>query len=216
MPSRQLLLRLYQRLYDAYGAQHWWPAETPFEVMVGAILTQNTHWHNVEKAISNLKAAGLMEIDRLRALEAPALAALIRPSGYFNVKAQRLKNLCDWVVQNGGIEKLSGWTTPELRVGLLSVRGVGPETADDIALYAFDRPVFVIDAYTRRLLVSLGLIKGEEGYEALRALFETALGPDAKLFNEYHALIVRHAKEKCTQSPHCLHCRVERPLRQSP
>ena len=212
MAKRSQLLTLYQRLYDAYGPQHWWPAESPLEVMIGAVLTQNTNWLNVEKAIVNLKDAQVIELNSLYEIEETELAELIKPSGYFNVKSRRLKNLFAWLIENGGIEKLSNWTTEDLRTGLLSVNGVGPETADDIILYAFNRPVFVVDAYTRRLLTALDLIEGNETYEVLRALFEDVLKPDPLLFNEYHALIVRHAKEKCRQSGDCLHCQVEMPI----
>lgn len=204
-------MNLYGRLYDAYGAQNWWPAKTPFEVVVGAVLTQNTAWTNVEKAIANLHQAGQLTLTAIRRLDHDELADLIRPSGYFNIKARRLKNLCVWLHQQRGLGQLRKWSTAELREGLLSVNGIGPETADDILLYAFERPVFVIDAYTRRLLSRLGLITGDEHYETLRAAFETALTPDPALYNEYHALIVRHAKQKCSVAADCLHCGVENP-----
>ncbi len=207
------LLTLYQRLFSAYGHQYWWPAQSPFEVIVGAVLTQNTAWINVEKAIANLHAADRMDLERLHALDHESLASLIRPSGYFNIKARRLKNLCEWMIAEGGMEALDKLPTLQLRAGLLSVNGIGPETADDILLYAYYRPVFVIDAYTRRLLTKLGLIEGAEPYEALRAGFESNLAPDPALFNEYHALIVRHAKQKCQHLPECLHCQVEGPIR---
>ena len=205
-------MTLYRRLYRAYGPQRWWPAETRFEVIVGAVLTQNTAWTNVEKAIENLRLAGALEAERLLALRSGRLASLIRPAGYFNVKAGRLLNLCRWFRDGGGFPGLDPLTTAGLRESLLEVKGVGPETADDILLYAFQRPVFVIDAYTRRLLGAVGLVSGEEGYEALRGRFESRLPPDPDLFNEYHALIVRHAKEKCSGSGRCRHCRVEAPL----
>ena len=209
----QLLQTLYRRLYDAYGRQHWWPGDTPFEVMVGAVLTQNTAWINVERAIANLKQAQKLDLPAMQRMHESRLAALIRPAGYFNVKARRLKHLCRWLSRNGGVRQLSNWPTPELRTALLAVHGVGPETADDILLYAFQRPVFVIDAYTRRLLRAHGLIHGNEPYEMLRAFFEDALAPDVDIYNEYHALIVRHAKEKCRSDADCLHCMVEAPLK---
>ncbi len=209
MFSRTVLMALYDRLITAYGAQDWWPAQGPFEVVVGAVLTQNTSWKNVEKAIANLHQAGLVDLEKLHRLEHDTLAALIRPSGYFNIKARRLKNLCDWLVQQGGMDALEKLPTTELRKGLLSVNGIGPETADDIVLYAFNRPVFVIDAYTRRLLVKLDLIDGNEPYEQLRNGFESNLVQDPVMFNEYHALIVRHAKQKCSLIQGCLHCHVE-------
>jgi len=205
-------MTLYKRLYEAYGRQHWWPADSPFEVMVGAVLTQNTAWSNVEKAIQHLKDAGKLDPHNIAGMRVHCLAALIRPSGYFNIKARRLQNLCRWYVRAGCHDGLVSRPTDVLRDALLSVNGVGPETGDDILLYAFNRPVFVIDAYTRRLLCSLGLIDGTESYEDLRAAFELRLKADSTLFNEYHALIVRHAKEPCSGNRGCRHCRVGAPL----
>lgn len=209
MLSREVLHALYDRLYSAYGPQHWWPAETPFEVMVGAVLTQNTSWKNVEQAIANLRRAGLLALETIHGLDRAALAELIRPSGYYNVKAGRLQNLCAWVLAEGGFGELDKRDTFTLRSGLLAVNGIGPETADDILLYAFDRPVFVIDAYTRRLLTRLGLAAGNEAYEELRLGFESRLDPVPAIYNEYHALIVRHAKQRCSGEADCLHCRIE-------
>lgn len=212
MLDRKTLMALYDRLFNAYGPQHWWPAESPFEVMVGAVLTQNTAWSNVEKAIAALRQADKLEPRAVYHLAHEELGALIRSAGYFNVKSRRLKNLCQWLIEQGGIEKLQSSTTAALRKSLLSINGIGPETADDILLYAFNRPVFVIDTYTRRLLASFRLIKGDEDYEELRAAIEAELAPECSLFNEYHALIVRHAKEKCTVPGNCLHCRVQAPI----
>ncbi len=206
---RRILETVYSRLLKAYGPQNWWPAEEPFEVMVGAVLTQNTAWLNVEKAISNLKQMHELDAAELLDLGDDELAELIRPSGYFNVKTRRLKNLCQWIIEAGGLAALSGTDTATLRESLLSINGIGPETADDILLYAFERPVFVIDVYTRRLFSRLGLIRGDEDYETLRHLFESALPDNVPLYNEYHALIVRHAKEKCSQARNCRHCQVE-------
>jgi len=210
--KQQQLMVVYQRLYEAYGDQSWWPADSSFEVMVGAVLTQNTAWTNVEKAISNLKHADSLTLESLLALSNETLAQLIRPSGYFNIKAKRLKNLCLWLAENGGESKLAAVDTGTLRSSLLQVNGVGPETADDILLYAFARPVFVIDTYTRRLFSKLCLIQGSEPYEDLRQIFEVELEADACLFNQYHALIVRHAREKCQQMAECRHCGVERAI----
>jgi len=212
MLDREVLLRLYDRLFEAYGPQGWWPAETAFEMMVGAVLTQNTAWTNVEKAIYRLKQGNNLTLSTLTGLKLEELSQLIRPSGYFNIKAQRLKNLCQWLNEQGGIDALKSLATEELRPALLSVNGIGPETADDILLYAFARPVFVIDTYTRHLLKKQRLIKGNEDYETLRQCFEVALDPEPVLFNEYHALIVRHAKEKCTNIEACKHCYIEAPL----
>jgi len=201
---------IYQKLHAAYGPQHWWPGETRFEIMVGAVLTQNTAWINVERAIANLKRARALSPERIAGARARQLAAWLRPSGYFNVKARRLKSLCRWLLGQGGVRALARLGTPELRARLLAVHGVGPETADDIVLYAFGRPVFVIDAYTRRLFARLGMIRGDEGYETLRHGFERSLAADADLFNEFHALIVRHAKEVCRVTPRCLDCCLAR------
>src|SRR3990172_10910193 len=151
MLKRKVLETIYKRLYRAYGPQHWWPADSAFEVMVGTVLTQNTAWKNVEQAIANLRHGDYLDVHRLLSLSPSNLARLIRPSGYFNIKAQRLRNLCLWVEARGGIKALAQQDTSSLRSALLTINGVGPETADDILLYAFDRPVFVIDVYTRRL-----------------------------------------------------------------
>jgi endonuclease-3 related protein len=196
-------MTVYQRLLDHYGAQHWWPADSPFEVMVGAVLTQNTAWSNVEKAIANLKSMDRLSLESLLAMPRERLARLIRPAGYFNVKAQRLQSLCRFLQQNPSLDRLD---TETLRKRFLSVYGIGPETADDILLYAFNRPVFVIDAYTRRLFNRLGLIQHDCDYETLRSGFEAALQRDSALFNEYHALIVVHAKAHCRTKPLCTGC----------
>lgn len=209
-PPRRALQRLYERLLAAYGPQHWWPADSAFEVMVGAVLTQNTAWRNVERAIANLKGAGALDPAAIAALPTADLAALIRPAGYFNVKAQRLQAFCRFLRDQGGEAALAMLSTSELRHRLLAVHGIGPETADDMLLYAFGRPVFVVDAYTRRLLQRLGLATGAEGYEALRAGIENALGSDAPTFNELHALIVHHAKMACSARPRCGDCCLRR------
>lgn len=200
------LEQVYQQLFQRYGSQHWWPAETPFEVMVGAILTQNTAWSNVERAIDNLKANDCLTPECILSVPVSRLANWLQPSGYFNIKAKRLRNLCQWYVDAGQLDVVSRWDTDKLRHALLSVNGVGPETADDILLYAFNRPVFVIDAYTRRLFSRLGLLDHDEGYEHLRNHFEDHLPQNSSLFNEYHALIVIHAKEVCRKKPLCLNC----------
>jgi endonuclease-3 related protein len=197
---------IYRRMLGRYGPQHWWPAETPFEVMVGAVLTQNTAWGNVERAITNLKRAGLLDARAIRDCPRTALARHLRPSGYFNVKARRLTDFCDWYLRRDGFEGLDELSTVALRDALLSVRGIGPETADDVLLYAFGRPVFVIDAYTRRIFSRLGMVSGDEPYERLRGWFEDALPPDPTIYNEYHALIVRHGKDVCRTRPACGRC----------
>ncbi len=203
------LKRIYNTLFKCYGPQGWWPGETPFEIMVGAVLTQNTAWLNVERAINNLLDADALSPEAILEAQPTQLASWLKPSGYFNVKAKRLKNYCHWYLQNDTYQGLSVWPTEALRSGLLSVNGVGPETADDILLYAFERPVFVIDAYTRRLFKRLGLIEGDEHYEELRQFFESGLRKSnerIKLFNEYHALIVSHAKDFCKTRPVCEQC----------
>jgi endonuclease-3 related protein len=175
--------------------------------MIGAVLTQNTAWINVERALTQLSAHIPLAADALLALPEAELAALIRPAGYFNVKARRLRAFCEAFIAAGGEPALSTLDTPQLREWLLGIHGVGPETADDILLYAFERPVFVIDAYTRRLFERLGVLDGGEPYETLRMRFEQALGADPVLFNEYHALIVHHAKHVCrARAPRCDAC----------
>ncbi len=202
------LQTIYRSLYRQHGAQHWWPGETPFEVMVGAVLTQNTAWSNVERAIANLRTAQLLSPTAITGTPHARLAKLLQPSGYFNVKARRLRSYCHWYVEQGGFDALACLDTPRLRQQLLTVHGVGPETADDILLYAFQRPVFVIDAYTRRLFTRLGLIQGDERYETLRADIEGQLGGAGRVavFNEFHALIVAHAKSMCRPRPVCGRC----------
>lgn len=198
--------RVFNSLLKAYGQRHWWPAGSPFEVMVGAVLTQNTAWSNVEKAIAELKRHNKLSAKSIIDSRNDHLAAWIRSSGYFNVKAARLKSLCRWYLERGGFDALQQWNTAALRHDLLAVHGIGPETADDILLYAFERPVFVIDAYTKRLFSRLGLCEQDVGYEHLRGAFEKALGADVPLFNEYHALIVQHGKDVCRVKPRCQAC----------
>ncbi len=196
-------------MLNSYGPQHWWPGETPFEIMLGAVLTQNTSWSNVEKAISALKVNNVLNPRAIVNTQHNYLAAWLTPVGYFNLKATRLQAYCSWYLDTGEFAQLNKLETTELRKALLSVKGVGPETADDILLYAFSRAVFVIDAYTRRLFSRLGYINGDEDYEILRINFEKSLDkqPDKiELFNEYHALIVHHAKYFCKTKPLCNEC----------
>ncbi len=200
------LQQVYDRLFAAYGPRHWWPGDSPFEIMIGAILTQNTAWTNVEKAMANLKARNKLAPQAIIAARKDHLARWIRPSGYFNSKAQRLKAFCQWYVEQGEWEGLAQLETDALRNALLAVHGIGPETADDILLYAFERPVFVIDAYTRRIFSRLDLVDGGKGYEELRIFFEDQLVTNHQLFNEYHALIVEHGKEVCRTRPRCDTC----------
>ena len=200
------LRRLYDALHAVYGEQPWWPADSRFEIVVGAVLTQNASWSNVEKAIGRMKSAGLMSLPALLESSHEHLAETIRPSGYYNIKARRLRNLCLFLDQAGGLEAFANGPLQDQRAALLGVNGVGPETADDILLYALDRPVFVIDTYTRRLLQRYRLARGDEAYEDLRALFERALDADPYLYQQYHALIVMHGKQTCRKLPRCDRC----------
>ena len=202
----QTLRDLYGALRAIYGEQPWWPADSAFEVAVGAVLTQNAAWSNVEKAIDRMKAAGLLSLPALLDSNHETLAEIIRPSGYFNIKAKRLRNLCEFLARQGGLEEFARLDLSAQREALLEVNGVGPETADDILLYALERPVFVIDTYTRRLLQRFGLAHGSEGYEELRSVFERALNGDVFVFQQYHALIVMHAKAVCRKVPQCDLC----------
>jgi endonuclease-3 related protein len=206
MKPRLDIAGVYRRLLAAHGRQHWWPGGSRFEIMVGAVLTQNTAWRNVEQAIANLKKAAALSPQAIVQVSPRRLARWLKPSGYFNIKARRLRALSRWLIGQGGIRSLARLSTDELRRALLAVPGIGPETADDILLYAFERPVFVIDAYTRRIFHRLGLIRADEDYEVLRHLFEEALGPDVQRYNEYHALIVLHGKDVCKKRPRCECC----------
>jgi endonuclease-3 related protein len=199
----------YDRLYGAFGPQDWWPGDTPFEVAVGAILTQNTNWTNVEKAIANLKKARALRPSALHEMPEEELAALIRPAGYFNVKARRLKSFVGFLVRNfrGRMADMGREEAHELRKKLLSINGVGEETADSILLYALDKPVFVIDAYTKRILSRHGILSADDTYRRFREIFHSAFDGDARLFNEYHALLVRTGKEYCRpKKPSCGAC----------
>ena len=195
---------IYATLFDAYGTQHWWPARTPFEMMVGAILTQNTAWTNVERAIAafgeNLTPSFILSCDEA------TLADIIRPSGYYNQKAKRLKTLAAWYTGYGAdIARVRAADGEHLRAELLALNGVGHETAYSMLLYAFDKPYFVVDAYTRRLLSRLGYALPAQ-YDALRLMIEQALPRDLTLYNEFHALIVTHAKQHCKAKPSCSGC----------
>ncbi len=207
------LIELYRSLYEAYGPQGWWPAETSFEVIVGAILTQATAWRNAKRAVENLKSAGGGDLipHLILRLDEKKLAELIRPSGYPNLKARRLKSFVEHLFKkySGSLERMFSQDLDPLRDELLGIHGIGPETADTILLYAAEKPSFVVDAYTRRLLRRLGLIEDERiEYEKLRALFMENLPRDVALYNEYHALIVRHCKEVCRKRPLCYRCPI--------
>lgn len=202
------LTEIYRTLFAYYGPQHWWPGDTPFEVIVGAILTQSAAWGNVEKAIANLKKAAALNPESLRQLPTDKLAELIRPSGYYNAKALKLKAFVERLgkVHQDSLDKLFSPDIPRLRSELLSIHGIGQETADSIILYAAHKPIFVIDAYTRRIISRLGLNPQQDNYAAFQALFMENLPADEKLFNEYHALLVRHGKQACKKKPICSSC----------
>jgi len=200
---------LYQAFAQALGPSRWWPGETPFEVAVGAILTQNTNWKNVERAIANLKGAGAMTEKGLRALPPATLEELIRPAGYFRIKTQRLSQFLDFLDQESGLDimALASQSLEELRPKLLSVRGIGPETADSILLYALGKPVFVVDAYTVRMFGRHGLIPELTDYHEVQDIAQTALPAEVRDYNEFHALIVRASKQWCSKSkPKCTLC----------
>lgn len=197
---------VFDSLHAAFGPQDWWPARTGYEVMAGAVLTQNTAWRNVERALANLRALDALEPAALMALDELSLAEQLRPSGYYNIKAARLRNLTAALLADGGVEAWNAWSTAMLRQRLLGIKGIGEETADCILLYALRRPVFVIDAYTRRIVARLGVAGGDEPYARLAALFEENLPRDHQLYNEFHALLVRLGSQVCRPRPQCPQC----------
>jgi endonuclease-3 related protein len=211
MNHKKNLIEIYNTLYNAFGPQHWWPGDTPFEIAVGAILTQNTNWGNVEKAIKNLKKDNVLDAEILHKMSHKRLASLIRPAGYFNIKAKRLKNFLSYLCNHcsGSMKKMGTGDTHILRENLLDVNGIGPETADSICLYALERPVFVIDAYTKRVLNRHGLAPEKATYHELQEFFHKNLPPDVDLFNEFHALLVMLGKHYCKPKPKCEGCPLE-------
>ena len=210
--TSEKLQEIYDLLYGWFGAQGWWPGDGRLEIIVGAILTQNTNWGNVEKAITNLRSAGCLSVEKLKRISVKELGQLIRPAGYYNIKAGRLKNFIEWLSENygGQLSAMEDVETRSLREQLLGVKGIGFETADSILLYAFGREVFVVDAYTARVAVRHGLIEAGCGYEELREFFESNLAADAEMFNEYHALFVRVGKEYCRRVASCSGCPLEK------
>jgi endonuclease III related protein len=207
--SKKIILeKIYRRLYEEFGPQHWWPGQTKFEVIIGAILTQNTNWDNVEKALRNLKRNQLLSPYSLRNVSVTKLASLIKPAGYFNVKAKRLKNFIVFLFDEykGSLKKMEKEELAQLRQKLLRVNGIGPETADSILLYAFHKPVFVVDAYTKRVLYRHNIVDKDADYHSIQNIFMYDLSHDVKLFNEYHALIVRLGKQYCKTNPVCEQC----------
>lgn len=202
------LLDLYDQLRREHGTLRWWPADTPFEVALGAILTQATAWRNVVKAIDNLKAADAFTPEQINVISHDKLEQLLYPSGYFRMKAKKVRAFVEYIVKRP-MQEMFKQDVPELREELLSIYGVGPETADSIILYAAEKPSFVVDTYTYRLLSRLGWVEGTFHYARLRALFMDNLPHDADLFNEYHALIVRHGARVCQKTPECEACGLQ-------
>jgi endonuclease-3 related protein len=202
---------IYRALLACHGPQHWWPGETDFEIAVGAILTQNVSWTNVEKAIRRLKEEKLLTPRALHRTPAETLAPLIRPTGYYNQKAKKIRNFLDWFARYGySFARLRALDTVSIRNGLLAVSGIGPETADSILLYALEKKVFVVDAYTLRLFGRIGMLRGGEGYEEVQQLFHRRFRAGVREYNEYHALIVNHGKYVCRKSPLCGECCLAR------
>jgi len=212
---KKFLNKIYHTLFKTFGPQHWWPGKTPFEIAVGAILTQNTNWGNVEKAINNLKRQKALNAKTLQKMAGEKLALLIKPAGYYNIKTRRLKEFLNFLVNHykGSMEKMKSEDTQLLRKKLLSINGIGPETADSILLYALGKPVFVIDAYTKRVLVRHKFIPEDAPYHELQEIFHKNLPQDTAsessrtdLFNEYHALFVKLGKDFCKTKPKCESC----------
>ena len=211
MATAETLMAMFEALAARFGPQHWWPARTPWEVIVGAVLTQNTAWRNVERAVANLEAAGALEPEPMHRLSEAELAELIRPAGTYRVKATRLKRVVDHVFEHyeGDLDRLFARPLDVLRAELLSIRGVGRETADAILLYAGEYPTFVVDAYTARVLRRHRLIDGEADYEMIKELLESHLAEDVALFNEFHALFVEVGKRHCRPRARCADCPLE-------
>lgn len=207
----QLIHAVFHRLFDAFGPQHWWPADTPFEVIAGAILTQNTAWKNVEKSLEALRRHGLMSPEAIHAVPDEELASLIRPSGYYNRKAKKLKAFCSYLMDHreGDLDRLLSQDMDQLRPELLQIYGIGPETADSILLYAAHQPSFVVDTYTHRIFSRHGLVPEEADYDELRDYFMDCLEPDVSFFQEYHALIVRAGHLHCRRKPFCSSCPLD-------
>ena len=204
---------IYDILLGYFGPQGWWPGDSPFEIMVGAVLTQNTNWTNVSRAIDNLKKDSLLSFEMLHGLPVEILAQKIQPAGYFNLKAARLKNLLNFIAREyvGSLDKLFAVDMHTLREQIMTVKGIGPETADSILLYAGNKPVFVVDAYTHRIFARHNIIAEEDGYYEIQEFFALSLPEDVELFNQYHALIVKLGKEFCKKSkPLCSGCPLEK------
>ncbi len=205
------LKHLYKLLFERFGHRNWWPANSPFEVCVGAILTQNTSWKNVEKAINNLKEADYLDVFRLYEISMDDFAAIIRPAGYFNIKSRRLKNFINHLVERheGSLDKMFEASVEDLRVELLSINGVGRETADSMILYAACKPIFVIDVYTKRVLERHGLIDSDADYDDMQEIFHSCLASDVDLYNDFHAQFVAVGSNYCGRKPNCSGCPLE-------
>jgi endonuclease-3 related protein len=208
---KERLLELYHRLYNTFGPQGWWPGETPFEVALGAILTQNTNWHNVSRVIGGLKSEGKLDPVQLGNMPVAELAGRFRSAGYYNLKARRVKNFLDFFAERfaSSMAKMAGEDWEALRPQLLNLHGIGPETADSILLYALHKPTFVVDAYTFRILSRHNLVTDPSSYEDLRQFFMDRLPPEVPLYQEFHALLVRVGKEFCRPQPRCSGCPLE-------
>jgi len=199
-------LQVYEKLLAIYGPQHWWPADTPFEMMVGAILTQNTNWQNVETAIASLKSHDMLDCEAIASCNLPQLGEIIRSSGSYMQKARYLQQFSLFYYNGGKRKGMMKWPASTMRKQLLGVHGIGPETADSILLYALDKPVFVVDAYTKRLFVRLEHFSHEMDYDSIQHYFQQRLPESLPLFQEFHALIVEHAKRFCKTKPQCMEC----------
>ena len=202
-----LIRRIYDILFNTFGPQHWWPGDTPLEIAIGAILTQNTSWRNVEKAINNLKKEGVLDLKKLLELSPEYLKELIRPAGFYNQKTERLRSFLLWLNKRGGCLTEINETTEKVREELLKIKGIGKETADSILLYAMNRPIFVVDAYTKRILSRHNIIKEKADYDTVQALFISSLPVEVPLYKEYHALLVKLGKDYCrSRNPLCETC----------
>lgn len=206
--TRKKLLQIYQNLYKVIGPRHWWPGDSPFEIIIGAILTQNTSWKNVERAIRALKDKKLLEPLKLYKIEEGLLAQTVKSSGFFNIKAKRVKNFICFLFEHyqGSLEKMFSENVTPLREKLLKINGIGPETADSILLYGGEKPIFVVDAYTKRILERHNLVPKGARYGEIQELFMKNLESDVSMFNEYHALLVYAGKHFCKRRPNCEHC----------
>ena len=206
--QKKYLMEIYDLFFNAFGPQRWWPGEPTFEIAVGAILTQNTNWGNVEKAINNLKKQNALNVKAMHNMADKKLVLLIKPAGYYNIKAKRLKNFLDFFTNHykGSIEKMKTEDKKALREKLLNINGIGPETADSILLYALEKPIFVIDAYTKRALVRHGIVSERSTYHEMQEIFHKNLPQDTTLFNEFHALFVKLGKDFCRTKPRCEAC----------